>query len=408
MADVELSAGTSGSVTIPEGVYTFDAVIIGGGGAGGNGATGPYKGGGGSGAGSGYWNDVACTPGNTLNYMVGAGGVNGVSSGLGDSTTLDGYTANGGYGGIDATDSMHGTSYGAGATASGGSGSNSGSDGSNGSVGGTGGTGGGGSGFVNLGGTGGNGASDSSMIYAQVGGDYGAGGGGGDGDGSYQTAGNGGPGRIAINWATRTDLYPPTSVGHTNVAEDGFRITYMDASSNESGYEYEVVLNVNSFMNTASDTGAADTSYKDITALDPDTAYKYQVRAVDSGLIISSSWVSGTTVTTDPLGVPNTLGAANITDTTADISWMNNSTSNTGYEVELIPFGDTFMGSATSSPASSSEEITGLTAGTHYKFKVRAVKTTNGPFYSDWSSEYDFTMTGGGGNTALGYFSKTR
>ncbi len=92
VANVFFGAG-AGSYTVPAGVYNIDVELIGGGAGGSSGtASGTYSAGGGGGSGGSARGALAVTPGQVINYVVGAGGagapsVNGYGS-SGTSTTF--------------------------------------------------------------------------------------------------------------------------------------------------------------------------------------------------------------------------------------------------------------------------------------------------------------------------------
>lgn len=104
---------TSGTFTVPDFIYKIEVSIWGGGGGGGVDVAGVATGGGGAGA---YATSIlSVTPGQMINYTVGAGGASGNPGSAGGTTTFSTLSATGGAG------SANGSLYGAlGGTASGG------------------------------------------------------------------------------------------------------------------------------------------------------------------------------------------------------------------------------------------------------------------------------------------------
>lgn len=187
----------NGTFTIPNGVTSIKATVIGGGGAGG-GSTNVNNGGGGGAAAAAIKWLSGLTPGNTLAVTVGASGtgVNGASGNSGTASSISSgtqiiatVTANGGGGG-SATGAISGG--GAGGTASGGDQNLTGSAGDPGasSVGGAGGA-------SILGGCG-TGASGTNPGGAA--GSFGSGGGGAGAAGANQTGGAASPGIVTFEW----------------------------------------------------------------------------------------------------------------------------------------------------------------------------------------------------------------
>ena len=186
-----LTFTSPGTWTVPAGVTEITVEAWGAGGAGG-GSTSNDAGGGSGGGGGGYCINVfTVTPGQTINYTVGAGGTGSNGNGTsGDTTLILSLQANGGGGG----GANRGT-IGSGGTASGGTTNITGGSGLKGkrNTGGNGGTG-------ASGGAGGNGVSNGK---GESGRPPGGGGGGGEAWGATQYAGgNGANGQIKITYTS--------------------------------------------------------------------------------------------------------------------------------------------------------------------------------------------------------------
>jgi hypothetical protein len=189
---------TSGTFTVPTGIYSLTVTLIGGGGGGGAG----FGGGGGGGAGGqgggsgGYYQaqSISVVPGQVIPVTVGTGGAGrGVNAGAGfagTSSSVGSYTATGGNGGSGWLEAIHNTDTsgnGAGGTPSGAAGVG----GTGIAFGGTGHGGNGGSTPLGVGGTwstvptgyGGGGAGGDQVNYGNLGGLNG--GNGGNGSGGY-------------------------------------------------------------------------------------------------------------------------------------------------------------------------------------------------------------------------------
>jgi len=118
-SDITITANPVGQVafttpgtttwTVPTGVTSISAVVVGGGGAGGGGSTGSYSGSGGSGGNLGFAVSIPVTGGQVLDITVGAGGTGGTGNGArGGESRIDyqgtGYLwASGGQGGLAAS-----------------------------------------------------------------------------------------------------------------------------------------------------------------------------------------------------------------------------------------------------------------------------------------------------------------
>jgi uncharacterized protein (TIGR02145 family) len=95
---------------------------------------------------------------------------------------------------------------------------------------------------------------------------------------------------------------------------------------------------------------------------------------------------------------PDNLTANNVTQTTANLSWVDSNYSTTGFwEIEVISSGSLPTGLGAEYIGTLPYPITGLTAGTVYKYYVRArcfnSLYPNYAFYSDWVGPYSFTTS---------------
>ena len=188
----------SGSFTVPAGVTSISVQAWGAGGAGGGATGGSTKAGGGGGGGGYSTATITVTPGATINYIVGTGGIGDTNDGEnGGGTSFSSVSANGGKGGKKGNTIGNG---GAGGTGT----SNNGQDGNIGTLpwwGALGGDGG-------SGGNGGNGGSGGTGYWLfgsfnNNGSNGQAPGGGGGGAGRYDSnvsGGDGADGRIIVSW----------------------------------------------------------------------------------------------------------------------------------------------------------------------------------------------------------------
>jgi uncharacterized protein (TIGR02145 family) len=95
---------------------------------------------------------------------------------------------------------------------------------------------------------------------------------------------------------------------------------------------------------------------------------------------------------------PNSLTANNITQTSANLSWVDTNYSTTlSWEIEVLTSNDTPSGLGTAYAGNLPYVISGLTAGTAYNYYVRAKcfypYDPNYAFYSNWVGPYSFTTS---------------
>lgn len=258
MATETLSTPGTATYTVPAGVFELqiDCIGAGGGGAGGSGVS-SNEGSGGGGGGFARKNALAVTPGQEIEYTVGAGGTGGLQDSLGGDGGATSFgaacVAGGGGGGLN---NGNGGTVGSGAT---------GDDLQNGGLGGAGGSGpdsdgggggGGGQASAGLGGSnGGLGGAGTAGTGSGNGGDGGApgdsvgvaasgvGGGGGGGTGT-EAGGDGFRGEIILTYTVRT---APTdiSIDGTEIPENsaiGSVIGDLDATDDDAGDTFTFTL----------------------------------------------------------------------------------------------------------------------------------------------------------------------
>jgi ELWxxDGT repeat protein len=177
---------------------------------------------------------------------------------------------------------------------------------------------------------------------------------------------------------------PPSSL--TAVAQSGTQInlTWVDNSSNETGFKVERKTGAGGTYALVTTTAAGATGFND-TSLSMGTQYFYRVRATNSvGDSSNSNEVNATTYTLP--AAPSGLAATPINGTQIDLTWNDNSNNETGFKIERkTGIGGTYSEITTmGAGVTSFSNIAGLTSGTTYYYRVRA---TNQAGQSAYSSE---------------------
>lgn len=117
------------------------------------------------------------------------------------------------------------------------------------------------------------------------------------------------------------------------------------------------------------------------------TPYVYVVSAVNTLGESDSNEAAATPQSPPPPVAPNQLTATAISSTQINLSWHDNSATETSFEIESSVGGGSFSLIRTLAANLVSANITGLAPGTVYTFRVRAVSTTTGASgYSDEAS----------------------
>ena len=169
-----------------------------------------------------------------------------------------------------------------------------------------------------------------------------------------------------------TLLLPPTGLAAAGVAPDQINLSWVDNSAHATGYEVQRSLDGATGWTVLTTTSAAATSYSDSDALtlSENGLYFYRVRAVGTGS--SSTFASASARTL--LKAPSGLAAVSVAPGQVDLIWVNNSAAASGYEIQRSPDGLSWSTLTTiSSPTTSYSDTGGLSEGTPYVYRVRAV-----------------------------------
>jgi hypothetical protein len=166
----------------------------------------------------------------------------------------------------------------------------------------------------------------------------------------------------------------PSNLTATAVSSSQVNLTWQDNSPNETGFEIERRTGSGAFSRIAT-TAANATSFSDQTVA-PNTTYTYRVRAVfaNGGESAYSNEATVTTPAAAVLAAPSNLTATAVSSTQIRLTWRDNSTNETGFEVERNTGGEgTFERIGTVSPNTTTFNDTGLSPSNEYCYRVRAI-----------------------------------
>ncbi len=175
----------------------------------------------------------------------------------------------------------------------------------------------------------------------------------------------------------------PSALTVTSLLSNTISLSWSDNSSNESGFKIQRKTGASGTYGDIKTTAANITVYSDHDgALKDGTSYFYRVCATNSaGESGYSAEVNGVT----PLAKPTSAVATAISSSQIDLSWTDNSSSETGYKIERkrTAAGIYAQIAQVGADVRSYSDTTGLDAGTRYYYRVRA---TNGTMDSDYSN----------------------
>ncbi|MBI3911135.1 MAG: fibronectin type III domain-containing protein [Armatimonadetes bacterium] len=175
----------------------------------------------------------------------------------------------------------------------------------------------------------------------------------------------------------------PTDLSAVSVSTSQIDLAWTDTSADETGFKIESSADGATFATLAT-VPANQTTYSD-TGLAPDTARWYRVRTTRAGTDSEPSNIAS--AITWP-AAPSDLSATAVSASEIELSWTDNSTSETLFKIERSPDNVIFTQVATASAsAGSGGTVTytdsGLAGNTTYFYRVRAANAGGNSGYSN-------------------------
>jgi titin len=183
--------------------------------------------------------------------------------------------------------------------------------------------------------------------------------------------------------ATTLPAPPAAPSGLTALAAGAgtLRLQWQDQSGNETGFKIERALGGEGYGQIAT-VGAGETTYLD-SGLQPSQEYVYRVRAYNGGGDSDYSLPARATTAPNAPGAPTELTVTTGTRGRLELSWRDNSTTESGFQIERSPDGDTFTQVGTAAENVTRYSDTGLSSGVKFYYRVRAVNTGGSSGYSN-------------------------
>jgi GDSL-like Lipase/Acylhydrolase family/Secretion system C-terminal sorting domain/Fibronectin type III domain len=177
----------------------------------------------------------------------------------------------------------------------------------------------------------------------------------------------------------------PLALIATTISSNEIGLSWIDNSSNETGFEIQRSLSSEEGFVPVGSSGPNNSEWSD-TTLAPITKYYYRVHAFNSSG--SSSYIN-TSATTLPLppNTPMALAAKAFSSKQIDLLWFDASDNETGFQIERSSQTDTgFTLIATLPPNSGSYSDVNLPEKTQFFYKIRALNAGGQSPYSGEAS----------------------
>jgi hypothetical protein len=198
------------------------------------------------------------------------------------------------------------------------------------------------------------------------------------------------------NLSDLTQWIPPISpadVIASAVSSSRIEISWADRSNAEFGFKIEKKVGSGGVYSEVDTVGPDVTNYDEMGQSD-ETSYYYRVRAFNAQG--NSSYFNESNVKTH--APPSDLLAVAISKSRINLSWSDNSSNESGYEIWRRVAGNlnySIVGTVAAGETSYAD--TNLSASTTYDYLVRAISTNSGSDFSNSDSATTLKSGGGGG-----------
>ncbi len=187
---------------------------------------------------------------------------------------------------------------------------------------------------------------------------------------------------VSVAIAEGTAPIAPSGLVATAVSTSQINLAWTDNSSNEDQFEVEMSNDGITGWSLIATPLANATSYSN-TGLNPATQYFYRLRASNSAGNSAYTSVASATTDSEIPTAPTGLVATAVSSSQINLTWTDTSNVETGFEVQRSPNGATGWVLLTTTAASAqSYNDTGLTDGTAYHYRVRAINASGSSAYT--------------------------
>ena len=179
---------------------------------------------------------------------------------------------------------------------------------------------------------------------------------------------------VLTRWGTALTTTPPIPTAPSNLtataaSSSTINLGWTDNATNEIGQRIERSTGSNANYAFLTNVVAGITTFTDTALLDG-TQYYYRIKAFNTGGFSTYSNEQSAITT---LNSPTALTATPVSSSEIDLTWADNSASESGYRIERSPVDDLhFSEIYVTGPNATAYSDTGLSEGTKYYYRVRA------------------------------------
>jgi hypothetical protein len=178
------------------------------------------------------------------------------------------------------------------------------------------------------------------------------------------------------DWITANATMPPPPTAPsgllaTAVSTSRINLSWSDNSGDETSFRIERKTGDGSYTQVGA--VAAGVTSSGSTSLKASTTYTFRVRAV-RGTDISAPSNEADATTLIPPAAPSGLAAVAVGAGRINLTWIDNSSDETGFRIERMSGGGSFAPIGTVGAGVTASGSTGLSASTEYIFRVRALR----------------------------------
>jgi formylglycine-generating enzyme required for sulfatase activity len=171
----------------------------------------------------------------------------------------------------------------------------------------------------------------------------------------------------------KIDFPAPSNVVVTMFSESAVALQWHDNSSFETGFEIEQSTDGSAYALVAS-AAANETTKTIVSSYNANTTYFFRVKARSAKNLSAPSVV----IPTSLLQSPAMVSVTQVTETSASVTWTDNSTTESGFQIELSRDGGTYALEKETPANTTNAIVQGLQPlGSSYSFRVRAKSTGN-------------------------------